>query len=388
MEDIVSDNHCWNNDNKPNSEIIQLIETDNELVCSTDAEVIAALRKCFLSSSISLMPKIKLLFNIYVVITNTEDCLIDWVERLQYVINYATNVNTTDKNNFFCKVSTRFMSVNEYNSTESTFADHLDNGIDNHVIYFFFAVSRMPASIKFPKSFVYIQTERIDSYHFAAQASVRALYDATEIWDYSFANIKQGSSRYLIHNWHYVPFPASYYNPRSQYAPFADIIKASKTRSLPSHHRDIHVLFVGTYSARRNQFLTKLANELQKRTDQLNFVVRWNGVVKHNELMSLYMRSRIVLNIHYENSSLVDQPVEMARITPALELGAMVLSEFSDTMDMHASDSLFQSVLVASNALVTSNKKKQQKFDSLKFISFDDMYSFVNEIMKAYDNKF
>jgi hypothetical protein len=91
------------------------------------------------------------------------------------------------------------------------------------------------------------------------------------------------------------------------------------------------VLFYGAPNSHRTSQIERL------KVAGLN--VHWHTDVHGEELHKWIQQSKMVVNIHYYQPSIL----ELSRIVPALSCGAMVISEYSDDKDL---DNLFREVVV------------------------------------------
>ena len=242
-----------------------------------------------------------------IVVVNDEPCLVDWTQRL--LLQLRNENAAADAN----------VSAVDWRTAEQNWAKDRSSAT-----YYLLGVSKRPANQSFPAKFVFVQTEGVSSHHFACSVTVRAVHSAHEIHDYSIANAERGRRRFFTPDlgrgekiWHAPCFPRI----------------ANATTAGKAERRDIDILFVGSECERRSAFFQNLKQLLKSKSNSIVFRIYLGGVF-HKQLQELLQRSKIVLNIHYHGSGIEPQPLEVARVVPALEVGCVVLSEIVDRRDV------------------------------------------------------
>lgn len=245
-----------------------------------------------------------------IVVVNDEPCLADWTQRLLLQLrkeNAAADAN---------------VSAVDWRTAEQNWAKDRSSAT-----YYLLGVSKRPANQSFPAKFVFVQTEGVSSHHFARSVTVRAVHSAHEIHDYSIANAERGRRRFFA--------PDLKRGEETWCAPcFPRTADATTAGRKAAALRDIDILFVGSECERRSVFFRNLKQLLELKSNSIVFRIYLGGVF-HNQLQELLQRSKIVLNIHYHGSGIEPQPLEVARVVPALEAGCVVLSETVDRRDVN-----------------------------------------------------
>lgn len=177
----------------------------------------------------------------------------------------------------------------------------LDNYLD---LYIIFGMNDFSSQI-IPRNYIVYQLEQTtgnDESKWFRPVYIEHMKRAIQIWDYSLINYKNLKTMGLS-NLEYVPL---------QYMETLDMFDTSIKKE-----KDIDVFFYGSMNERRQKIIEELQN--------LGLCVVSRNHVWAQERDDLIARSKIVLNVHYFESSLL----ETARLSYLLSNNCVVVSEVS-----------------------------------------------------------
>ena len=178
----------------------------------------------------------------------------------------------------------------------------------------------------FPWNFMVYQLEQLEASLWLTKRYFCLLERAIKVFDYSERNINllKEIDYCCPDKLHFSPiYPVENYND--------DILKLDNCYG----EKDIDILFYGTVlqSERRVRYLAELEKQ---------FNIRIVTEVFGDEVLFLIQRAKIVVNIHYYENALL----ETTRISEALSLGAVIVSEKS--VDMDTCEEFEEAVIFAS----------------------------------------
>ncbi len=214
-----------------------------------------------------------------------------------------------------------------------------------------------------PRNFVAFQMEQSVSPRWFTRRYLSSLKKAYNIFDYSIVNIE-----FLLRN--NISYRKIFYLPIgsfSKYKMYLEDIKYKFNASTES----IEVLFYGDQNcSRRQMYLDKLKSE---------FNVYVASEIFGEELVSLICRSKVVVNIHYYETALL----ETTRIYETLSLGTPIVSESSIDINNHTD--LYNiisftpigdvdAMIIELRSLLNDNLQQQRRLEISKFVEEDSKF--------------
>ena len=165
----------------------------------------------------------------------------------------------------------------------------------------------------FPWNFVAYQVEQLEASHWLTKRYFCLLERAMKVFDYSMRNIN------LLKEIGYCCPDKLHFSPICPAENYAeDVLGLDNCRG----EKDIDILFYGTMSSeRRKRYLGEL-----KKHFNVQIITKAFG----DEIYPWIQRAKIVVNIHYYENALL----ETTRISEALSLGAVIVSEKSVDADI------------------------------------------------------